>query len=206
MYTLLHTDYLLKEFMNEMEVSACAPFESKSMWEGLAARLPAELQQRLFPWRGTKENSALPSAVRVWLEAAPLSFVVVEEGPICTYNLGPAKMEVKSECLMMYTRNADGSLNLTIGGGVSPWHQSFTSSLTAHYEELGGYFPEFLRLRELNKLCAASLVFQHHYRVLFEKFRAPSLESLRGVMKTNDLRGQVLANCGGDWPLTSAAR
>jgi hypothetical protein len=64
----------------------------------------------------------------------------------------------------------------TVIGSNSSWHEHFSATATANYNELGNLFPELLRLAELAKLTAIAVAFQHRYRELRKIVLPPSIE------------------------------
>lgn len=164
--TLLHTDYLLKMITTGTEVCAIEPFfverESKVLH-----RLPTHLQELLKPLHQQERSSnRWGGAHRFWIEAGNLPYEIERDKAQneIIYRLGDIKMSVKKHLLEYdeqgkliddITRN-DTNLDQTPEG-------RFAKAFTDHYDEIGSYFPELLRLKELLKLGALLAFIRNHY-------------------------------------------
>lgn len=156
LHTMFETDYLLKSFSVGVEVSASPPFKQRPNLDGLTAKLPAKLRHVIRPL--FERGSSLNTAHRFWIQADELVYsrTADAEGSRLEYHLGEPKMVIRSHPLMP---GLDGKLHATEEGQDpdSPEAQ-FAADLTAHYDEIARYFPQFARLRELVKLQFLAVV------------------------------------------------
>lgn len=148
LYTLFHTDYLLKSFSVGSEVSSNPPFLQRPSSDGLTADLPPHLQKILTPLtdRGRTSNNIH----RFWIQADELIYDVNQVGSKIEYRLGEPRMVIRSHPLIP---GLDGELQDTENSEDpdSP-EATFAADLTKHYSELEQFFPMFARLKELCKL------------------------------------------------------
>lgn len=152
--TMFHTDYLLKFFSTGVELSGKAPFVMKSTNEGLTKVLPERLRSvvRSCSDRGAK---SVGNAHRFWIENQEIPFKqsTSSDGHSLVYRFGQPVMIVKKHLLQ---RDEQGRLVDAPVDDLSDNtpEASFARDFTSNYEQIGQYFPEFLRLRELSKLSA----------------------------------------------------
>lgn len=152
--TMFFTDYLLKFFTTGTEVSSEFPFDMRSTQCGLLERLPAHLRKLVEPLHGDQPINE--SAHRFWIESSDVPYKVTTSGngdeEINLY-FGDVKMKVKKHLLVKDNKgnliDAPEDENDESAEGI------FAKQFTKHYDEIGSYFPEFLRLKELTKLATA---------------------------------------------------
>ena len=147
--TLFHTDYLLKQFSTGFEISLYPPFHKRPAHEGLLKGLPSALQKVLLsiPSRGPSRNRVH----RFWIQADAMEYDVQENDDSVRWLFGDVDMTVR--CKPMF-RSQDGELHDQEVPGPDPDSPEgkFTADFTTHYDQIGKYFPEFLRLKELCKV------------------------------------------------------
>ena len=148
LHTLFQTDYLLKSFSVGAEVSSKPPFVQRSCSNGLTKNLPSRLKHKIRPV--AERGPSLSRVHRFWIQAEELTCDQHQSGSEIEFRFGAMKMSVRSHPLLP---DSDGRLQDTLheDDPNSP-EATFASDLTKHYDELGLYFPIFLRLRELCKL------------------------------------------------------
>ena len=147
-HTLFETDYLLKSFSVGAEVSARPPFISRPCKEGLTKNLPSDLTEAIKPIAERGKSSQ--HVHRFWIQADVVEFSIRQSGSILEFELGEPKVNIRSHPI---TPGPDGNFRDTeFDDDPDSAEAKFASDLTAHYEQLGKYFPMFARLRELAKL------------------------------------------------------
>ena len=147
LYSLFHTDYLLKQFSTGFELSAYPPFHVRFTSEGLLERLPDDLKYALssIPSRGQSQSRVR----RLWIQADAMEFDVQEDKDYVRWLFGEVQMAVR--CMPMF-HTEDGKLqDQEIGPDSNSPEGKFVADFTKHYDQIGKYFPEFLRLKELCK-------------------------------------------------------
>ncbi|CAF1630117.1 unnamed protein product [Rotaria magnacalcarata] len=202
LFTLLHADIWLKSVDMQAEISSLSPFKTRRVTKKSSSAPPDDLYERLYDTHSTEENTLLLAA-RQWIESGPIKYNYVEGNDAVTYFFGPANMSVKQNSILRRVRNNITGLIDTYIGGSSPKHEHLSATLTENYNKFGNYFPELLRLGELGKLAAISLVFQHYYKRLALAVLPPSTDSVAKVLNANNLRNQVF---GGAWPFVTDQR
>ncbi|CAF3658325.1 unnamed protein product [Rotaria sp. Silwood1] len=169
--TLLHADYLLKMITTGTEVCAIAPFPMEKE-SNVLRRLPRHLQELLKPLHQREKTKNLwGNAHRFWIEAGNLIYErqVNKAQSEIIYRLGDVKMFVKKH-LLEYDEQGnliDDTIRNNTNLDQSP-EGLFAKAFTDHYNEIGSYFPELLRLKELLKLGALLAILQNHYENLTE--------------------------------------
>ncbi|CAF3720979.1 unnamed protein product [Rotaria sp. Silwood1] len=169
--TLLHADYLLKMITTGTEVCAIAPFPMEKE-SNVLRRLPRHLQELLKPLHQREKTKNLwGNAHRFWIEAGNLIYErqVNNAQSEIIYRLGDVKMFVKKH-LLEYDEQGnliDDTIRNNTNLDQSP-EGLFAKAFTDHYNEIGSYFPELLRLKELLKLGALLAILQNHYENLTE--------------------------------------
>ena len=147
--TLFHTDYLLKQLSTGVEISSYPPFHKRPVHEGLLKCLPSELQKALLsiPSRGP----SLSRVHRFWIQADAMEYDVQENDNSVRWLFGDVNMRVR--CKPMF-HTQDGGLQDqdVLGPDPDSPEGSFIADFTKHYDQIGKYFPEFLRLKELCKV------------------------------------------------------
>ncbi len=163
--TIFTTDYLMKSFTVGSDVSSRPPFLQRPCKEGLTKNLPPELQEAI---RSIEERGGIhsQSTHRFWIEAKEMKYKHEQKGTKIEFRFGEMEMIVKSHSLI---RRTDGELKDTDDEDdpESP-HARFAKDMTDHYDELGLYFPEFARLRELSKLQTLALMLQSILKAMKE--------------------------------------
>ena len=147
--TMFITDYLMKSFTVGSDVSAQPPFKQRPCKRGLTKNLPPKLQEAI---RSIHERGSVCSQKthRFWIEAKEMKYDCQQKESKIEFRFSEMEMIVKSHCLF---RRDDGKLADTDDDDDpdSP-HAKFARDMTENYEELGQYFPQFARLRQLSKL------------------------------------------------------
>ncbi|CAF3435002.1 unnamed protein product, partial [Rotaria sp. Silwood2] len=177
--TLFHTDYLLKMFTTGAEICAKPPFDIQPINKGFFQRLPKYLQEKLKPINEYERNIAFGQAHRFWIEPDKLNYEIVQRETSTLFLVGDVRLRVRKHLLR---RNHEGQLvddeNEDEYEKSSP-ESMFAKAFTDHYDEIGNYFPELLRLKELLKLSALCKFARAHYQKLSE---APH-ESIRDFIR-----------------------
>lgn len=149
LFTMLHTDYLLKQFSMGCEIQSRPPFELRSISEGLLKGVPSKLKQALssIPSRGASRSKVH----RFWIQADSMEFDVQEDNDTICWLFGEVNIEVR--CMPMF-HGEDGELKDLATDGPEPNSPEgrFVADFNKNYEEIGKQFPEFLRLKELSKV------------------------------------------------------
>lgn len=154
--TLFHTDYLLKQLSTGFEISSYPPFHKRPAHEGLLKGLPTALQKVLLsiPSRGP----SLSRVHRFWIQADAMEYDVQQNDDSVRWMFGDVDMTVR--CKRMF-HSQDGELHDQDVPGPDPDspEAKFTADFTTHYDQIGKYFPEFLRLKELCKVqCLGAFI------------------------------------------------
>lgn len=190
--TLFHTDYLLKMISTGVEISAGVPFSMKKAQDGFMQRLPQYLKDALKPIseRDSEKSFGSETAHRFWIEAGELKYDVKEKDGVITYLFSDVKMEVKKH-LLKY--NSDGELvDAPDDKDDKSPEAEFARSFTKHYEEIGKYFPELLRLKELLKLGALSVCIQSTYKNLTETIKNIEADTNAIRDSLNQIKNQMI--------------
>lgn len=184
--TMLHTDYILKFFTTGVEVNPNPPFLIRSAQEGLMQRLPDRLKRLMVPIQGHRGGKG--QAHRFWIEAGEIPFkkeTQSNEDTIRVY-FGAVPMKIKKHLLR---KDSNGKLVDDDDPYDDSIEAKFARDLTTHYDDIGAYFPEFSRLRELAKISAM-------YK-LINSFRMGMEEQLNNVdtkknQKYNEIDGILI--------------
>lgn len=170
--TLLHTDYLLKMISTGVEICSQAPFEMRPSSENLMQRLPTHIREELQSVVAKKSGFLTDSIHRFWIQ--PDSAVEYEQTfyrnffgrtneNIIQFHLGDKlKMCVKKH-RMKYDEKGNLIDDKTDDENDQSAEAEFARVFTKHYDEIGEYFPELLRLKELLKLGILSRIIQARY-------------------------------------------
>ena len=177
--TLLHTDYLLKMFTTGTEVSAKPPFEMRPISEGFFRRLPAHLQEKLNPLHDRERNLSFGRAHRFWIEADDVVYEQQLIGTQMVFRVSDVRLRVRKHLLIS---NIEGKLVDDEEANESEEEKrsaesQFAKAFTDHYDEIGSYFPELLRLKELLKLSALYLFTRSRYQQLKEPVNSNRIET-----------------------------
>lgn len=147
--TVCHTDYLLKQFSTGFEISSYPPFHKRPVHEGLLKDVPNELQKVLLsiPSRGP----SLSRVHRFWIQADAMEYDIQENEDTIRWLIGDVDMTVR--CKPMF-HSQDGQLQDqdVLGPDPESPEGNFIADFTKHYDQIGRYFPEFRRLKELCKV------------------------------------------------------
>ncbi|CAF3849068.1 unnamed protein product [Rotaria sp. Silwood1] len=151
--TLLHADYLLKMISTGVEICSEPPFQMRDASDGFMKRLPEWLQEQLKPIDQRKDCVIMNSVHRFWIEAGEITYEheFDENNNIITYYLGDVPMCVKKQ-LMQYDEQGNLIDDLSKTDEDHSPEGEFAQAFTCYYDEIGSYFPELLRLKELLKL------------------------------------------------------
>ncbi|CAF1444082.1 unnamed protein product [Adineta steineri] len=186
--TLLHADYLLKMFTTGTEVCAKPPFEMRPITTSFFQRLPSHLREKLKPLHEYEHHHSIGGAHRFWIEADPVTYQAEETGNHLVYWLANVRLRVRKHRLV---RDAEGKLidddesNDTDEAKRSA-ESEFAKAFTEDYDEIGSYFPELLRLKELLKLSALYAITRHRLAQLSEKMSPTPL-----ITQLNDWRQKI---------------
>ncbi|CAM4910842.1 unnamed protein product [Rotaria socialis] len=151
--TLLHADYLLKMISTGVEVCSEPPFQIRDASDGFMKRLPEWLQEELKPIDERNDCAIMNSVHRFWIEAGEIAYQhqFDENNNIITYYLDDVPMHVKKQ-LMQYDEQGNLIDDVSkLDDDHSP-EGEFAQAFTRYYDQIGSYFPELLRLKELLKL------------------------------------------------------
>ena len=166
--TLLHADYLLKMISTGVEINAFEPFQMRPSTENLMQRLPAHIRDELQAIAVKKSGLVMDSIHRFWIQ--PQSNIEYEQtvykglfgrkydNIVQFYLNDNLKM-----CVKQHRMKYDEQGNLIDDNDENEDDQSaeaqFARTFTKYYDEIGEYFPELLRLKELAKLgCIARII------------------------------------------------
>lgn len=163
--TLSRAAMLICYLCSGLEICAKNPFAMKPTDEGLLLRLEEHLCHILRPAkeRRDEDESSLPKSAdldipnRFWLKLTEI-FEEEEEdekSTSFTYKIGEVKAQVKMNTLIL-TLNGSRSM-------LSPEAQ-FARDFTKHFDEIGKFYPELLRLKELAKICLICKKLRHILR------------------------------------------
>lgn len=182
--TMFHTDYLLKMFTTDVEVSALPPFPIRALSDGLLRRLPNQVRRKLTEMHCEEHSSAEGEAHRFWIEVGDLEHTVKQNADgSMTYILGRPKMVIKTHKLFIdeitgQHRDAEDEQD------AQSWESRMAAFLTANYDALATGFPEFARLRELAKLQVVYRTVQGYVLGTQEKLHSSSgLEVMKGNVR-----------------------
>ncbi|CAF4746120.1 unnamed protein product, partial [Rotaria sp. Silwood2] len=172
--TLLHADYLLKMISTNTEVCSQNPFEMRPSDSGFMLRLPSHIRNEFKSIIEQKHQNLIGDNIhRFWIQAGTVSFQQtfhrgffgfgrINENIQKFYIADDLKMSVRKH-RMKYDEK--GNL-IDDTNDIENDHSAealFTKLFTKYYDEIGEYFPELLRLKELLKLGALSLFIQAQY-------------------------------------------
>jgi hypothetical protein len=181
--TLVRSAALLCYFSSGLEVCAKSPFFMKKTDEGLLSRLEEHLQHLLRPIKTRREereeirSPEMDIPTRFWLN---FNEVFEEEEELqngLVYKVGQVSAQVKVNTFVMTLRGTKATL--------SP-EAEFARDFTRHFDEIGQFFPELLRLKELLKI---SVIFKKLRSILAEQLllleqNGRSKEELARISKT----------------------
>ncbi|CAF1429829.1 unnamed protein product [Adineta ricciae] len=172
--TLLHADYLLKMFSTATEICGQSPFEMRSADVALMSRLPAHIRDK-FKAILEQKNQGLHGDVihRYWIQAGIVSIKETfhrgffglgrtNENILKIYIADDLKMSVRKHRMRYDERGNLIDDKDDLENDQSP-EAEFARTFTKYYDDIGEYFPELLRLKELLKLGALSLFLQERY-------------------------------------------
>lgn len=162
--TLLHTDYLLKMISTDVEVNSLPPFVMRKASDGFMKRLPKHLAEKVKPVHLRNDGSVnYDQAHRFWIEAGSLPFNEEVDNSTIKFRFGKIKMYVKKHA-MKYKSNGELVDDDADEDEKSP-EAEFVKDFTDNYDEIGSYFPELLKLKELVKLggIVALINSMYHY-------------------------------------------
>lgn len=133
-------------------------------------RLPQHLQEKLKPLHKCERNSSHGRAHRFWIEADEIVYERQATATHVLYRVADVRMRVRKHLLI---RDTEGKLIDDDAGDETEEQKhsaesQFAEAFTKHYEEIGSYFPELLRLKELFKLGALYVFAESYYQHLIE--------------------------------------
>ncbi|CAF1395738.1 unnamed protein product [Adineta ricciae] len=155
--TMLHADYLLKMLTTGIEVCAKIPFITRSIDEGFFQRLPEHLRQKLRPLDEMRKDhkDKKHSTHRFWIQADDTTYEVKQvqnNSYQFSMRVGNVRLRVRKRRLIANNKGIlidDDDENLDEHDSSE---SQFARAFTENYDEIGKYFPELLRLKELVKL------------------------------------------------------
>jgi curved DNA-binding protein CbpA len=148
--TLFMTDYLLKMFTTGVEISAHPPYRTRAI-DSLLQALPDHLRKILMLCRDNHHGKS--RAHRFWITAEAIERQEHEVGHTKKFHFGDIKMTVKKHLLDF---NENGTLkDAQVDEHDQTPEGQFALQFTKYYNEIGQYFPEFARLKELVKISGA---------------------------------------------------
>lgn len=167
--TMMRTDIDMKGISMGVEVSARAPFAMRDAKNSLYKRLPKDLRKKFKELSSRDQLPSTPGKVhRFWIEAQEITYYTDIDGGKITYFLSDCEMQVKKQLMR---RDKDNNLvDDETDDDKNSREAKFSKLMTEEYDRLG---PEFLRLKELIKLQALSLIVQStsHCSIPEEKIR-----------------------------------
>jgi hypothetical protein len=185
--TLFMTDYLLKMLTMDAEISSQAPNKVRSARQQLLAALPQELRDALT----LRNNRAMKeTAHRFWINTDNIEVNVEERTNSKKCVFGNVNITVKKH-LLSYSSN--GELVDAADDSDTSAEAVFAANMTRHYDELGEYFPEFARLKQLVKIAGAIQKLQlarANNLLRLNSYR----ESLNDNASWSDLESRILAS------------
>ncbi|CAF1165611.1 unnamed protein product [Rotaria sp. Silwood1] len=170
--TLLHTDYLLKMISTGVEICSLTPFEMRSSAENLMQRLPAHIREELQSIAMKHKGPLIDSIHRFWIQLeSDIEYEQVfhknffgrkNENIVHCYLSDKVKMCVKKH-RMKYDEHGNLIDDPSDDENDQSAEAEFARIFTKYYDEIGQYFPELLRLKELLKLSVLSRIIQARY-------------------------------------------
>ena len=147
--TLFHTDYLLKQLSTGFEISSYPPFHKRPVHEGLLKGLPEALQKALLPI--SSRGRSLNRVHRLWIQADTMEYDVQEDDKSIRWLFGDVHMTVRCKP-MFHTQDGELQDQDILGPDPDSPEGTFIADFNKHYDQIGKYFPEFVRLKELCKV------------------------------------------------------
>lgn len=155
--TMFHCDYLLKMFTCGSEVSANYPFNLKSS-DDLLSRLPKSLRENLKPL-----NGSIGKCHRFWIETGDLMWDKSDDDNALSIQFGDFQMMVNTRPMI---RDKDNKLIDAPEYDKNTEEFKFAKYFTDNYDEIGKYFPELLRLKQLAKISVFYFEILKKYLIL----------------------------------------
>ncbi|CAF3088867.1 unnamed protein product, partial [Rotaria sp. Silwood2] len=170
--TLLHADYLLKMISTGVEICSLQPFEMRSSEINIMQRLPSYIHDELKAIAVKKTGLITDSIHRFWIQPASVleyeqtyyrNFFGRKNENITQFYLNDDfKMCVKQHRMKFDEKgNLIDDENNNVNDDTA--EAAFARVFTKYYDEIGEYFPELLRLKELFKLSFLSRIIQSRY-------------------------------------------
>lgn len=178
--TMFHVDYLLKMFTIGVETNAHIPFVTRSINDGFIKRLPEHLREKLCLWDKNYDGPGHLKNIshRFWIQPDDVNFVMEpdkHDSNKFLMRVGEVRLRVKKRRLVY---NIKGELvddeDEDLDDQQSP-ESKFVKAFNENYDEIGQYFPELLRLKELLKLGIILIFIRKAYDSLA---RPTSVDSL----------------------------
>ena len=188
LYSLFHTDYLLKQMSMGLEMQSYPPFQKRPVSEGLLKDIPDKLKKVLLsiPSRGFSRSRVH----RLWIQADSMEYDIQEDDDSIRWLFGEVNIAVR--CMPMF-HTEDGQLRDQDVQGPdkdSP-EGRFVADFTKHYNEVGKYFPEFLRLKELCKVQWLGSLIKSFEEALVQtkkKLKSKEVDAMFAQMYSSNLR------------------
>jgi len=179
--TLLHADLLLKMLSMGTEISGKAPFALRDADESLLERLPEDLHKKFTDLR-EKAPITAGKVHRFWIEAGDLPYFESrsESKKELTFTFGECEMSVKKHLMV---RDPEGKLIDTEKDEETDSPEAkFAKLMTDEYNNLGKYFPELARLRELAKIQAMSQLAQSIFNnIQSQEIKTPLYQTFKNA-------------------------
>ncbi|MBV8801886.1 MAG: DnaJ domain-containing protein, partial [Gammaproteobacteria bacterium] len=148
--TLFMTDYLLKMFTTGVEISANPPYLTRNS-QKLIERLPERLKKIIN--RVVDEKERPSRAHRFWISLENIERLEETKGATTTTYFGNVTATINQHLLELNEKGelVDAKKNVDDNSAEA----TFAREMTAAYDEISDYFPEFRRLKELVKITGA---------------------------------------------------
>ncbi|XWV25621.1 hypothetical protein QJ856_gp0132 [Tupanvirus deep ocean] len=188
--TLLHTDYLLKMLSMGIDVSTMAPFEFRDINEGFINKLPEHLREVIKPIHQRDNCISHGTAHRFWIEAGELVYDANENDTIITWKFADIKMKVKKHLLKYdeFGKLVDDENDTQDDDSAET---EFAKNFTEYYEQVGVYFPELLRLKELLKLGGVLTILRSMYHNTKESINTINVDTYSIKNNLSNLSSQI---------------
>jgi hypothetical protein len=190
--TMFHTDYLLKMFTSGVELSSAPPFATRPLSAGLISGLPPALASCIEDYSTRQKRKEVSEFAandanlhRFWIEAGEIEMheVSPSSSTKVTYWFGDVDMKVKKHLMKINEQghmedDEDGDDNAS----TNP-EAKFAALLTSRYADLSKAFPEFARLRELQKALAIGTLVARHALGAAELLKPSELPALKSKLR-----------------------
>lgn len=192
--TMFITDYLMKSFTSDSDISSMPPFKQRPCKHGLFKHLPPKLQEALRPLQ-KRVKGQRAGRYRFWIEPKDVKYKVKQNGLRFEYQFGAADMVVNTQSKPHGISAAVTSAMKMIE--TSGPHVSFARDMTENYTELSKYYPVFGRLQQLSKLHFLSFELQLLVQKLSEQYprKSSALKCFIESYKQHQSQPSQSSNC-----------